>query len=1067
MIERIFQYAIRHAWLVMILVLGIAAVGVWNYQRLPIDAVPDITNVQVQVNTEAPGYTPLEAEQRVTFVVETAMSGLPRLSYTRSLSRYGLSQVTVVFEDGTDIYFARQLVGERMQAVKSRLPAGIEPRMGPIATGLGEIYLYTVESAPDAMNADGTPVTPSDLRTVQDWIIRPQLLQVPGVTEVNSLGGYEKQFHVTPNPVKLLAYDLGFRDIAEALELGNANVGAGYIEKNGSQYLVRAPGQITSAEELREVVIARRDNVPIRLGDLATVGIGKELRTGAATQNGEEVVLGTAVMLIGENSRTVSQRVAVRLDEIRKSLPAGISVNTVYDRTQLVDRTISTVSTSLVEGALLVIVVLFVFLGNLRAALVTALVIPLSMLFTVTGMVSNGVSGNLMSLGALDFGLIVDGAVVIAENCLRRMGERQHQLGRVLNGDERLSIVARATHEVFVPSLVTVVVVAVVNIPILALTGIEGKMFHPMAFTVLLALLGALVFSITFVPAAIALFVRGRVSEKENRLMAAAHRGYEPMLRGALRHRWATLGIAVALVIGTAFLASRMGREFVPKLDEGDVAMHAMRIPGTGLGQAITMQADLEKRIKRFPEVERVFARIGTAEVATDPMPPNVADTIIMMKPREDWPDPKRPKADFLASLEEAVNELPGNNYEFTQPIEMRFNELISGVRSELAVKVFGDDFDTLVEIGQQVENAIRGVPGAADLKLEQATGLPVLSATIDRATLARYGLSMADVQSVIRIAIGGEEAGHVIEGDRRFDIIVRLPEALRSDLDALYRLPVPLPELEEHGDESLAASFDPLMAQAAHGRTWVPLGEVAKLEIAPGINQVNRENGKRRVVVTANTRGRDLGSFVADVQRAVGDQVELPPGYWLDYGGTFEQLQSATARLQLLVPVALVLIFGLLFMTFGSARDAALVFSGVPLALTGGVLALWLRDIPLSISAGIGFITLSGVAVLTGVVMISAIRNLRAERVPLDRAIAEGALVRLRPILMIALVASLGFLPMALNTGTGAEVQRPLATVVIGGIISATILTLVVLPVLYRWAYQRESTGETSSRAG
>ncbi|MGH8223729.1 MAG: efflux RND transporter permease subunit, partial [Woeseiaceae bacterium] len=631
MIERIFQYAIRHAWLVMILVLGVAAVGMWNYQRLPIDAVPDITNVQVQVNTEAPGYTPLEAEQRVTFVVETAMSGLPRLSYTRSLSRYGLSQVTVVFEDGTDIYFARQLVGERMQAVKSQLPAGIEPQMGPIATGLGEIYLYTVELAPGAMNADGTPMTPTDLRTVQDWIIRPQLLQVPGVTEVNSLGGYEKQFHVTPNPVKLLAYDLGFRDIAEALELGNANVGAGYIEKNGSQYLVRAPGQITSAEELRQVVVARRDNVPIRLGDLAAIGIGKELRTGAATQNGEEVVLGTAVMLIGENSRTVSQRVAARLEDIRKSLPVGISINTVYDRTQLVDRTISTVSTSLVEGALLVIVVLFVFLGNLRAALVTALVIPLSMLFTVTGMVSNGVSGNLMSLGALDFGLIVDGAVVIAENCLRRMGERQHQLGRVLNGDERLSVVARATHEVFVPSLVTVVVVAVVNIPILALTGIEGKMFHPMAFTVLLALLGALVFSITFVPAAIALFVRGRVSEKENRLMAAAHRGYEPMLRRALRHRWATLGIAVALVIGTAFLASRMGREFVPTLDEGDVAMHAMRIPGTGLGQSIAMQADLEKRIKRFPEVERVFARIGTAEVATDPMPPSVADTIIMM----------------------------------------------------------------------------------------------------------------------------------------------------------------------------------------------------------------------------------------------------------------------------------------------------------------------------------------------------------------------------------------------------------------------------------------------------
>lgn len=1057
-IERIFQYAIRHAWLVMVLVLGIAAVGIWNYQRLPIDAVPDITNVQVQVNTEAPGYTPLEAEQRVTFLVETAMSGLPRLSYTRSLSRYGLSQVTVVFEDGTDIYFARQLVGERVQAVKSQLPNGIEPQMGPIATGLGEIYLYTVDSTPGAKNADGTPVTPTDLRTVQDWIIRPQLLQVPGVTEVNSLGGYEKQFHVTPNPAKLLAYDLSFRDIAEALELGNANVGAGYIEKLGSQYLVRAPGQITSAEELRQVVVARRDNVPIKLGDLAVVGIGKELRTGAATQNGEEVVLGTAVMLIGENSRTVSQRVAKRLEDIKPSLPAGISVTTVYDRTQLVDRTISTVSKNLVEGALLVIVVLFVFLGNLRAAIVTALVIPLSMLFTVTGMVSNEVSGNLMSLGALDFGLIVDGAVVIAENCLRRMGERQHQIGRVLNADERLSVVARATHEVFVPSLVTVVVVALVNIPILALTGIEGKMFHPMAFTVLLALLGALIFSITFVPAAIALFVRGRVSEKENRLMVAAHRGYQPLLHAALKHRALTVGVSLVLVLWAVLLAGRLGREFVPTLDEGDVAMHAMRIPGTGLEQSIKMQTALERRIKQLSEVDRVFSRIGTAEVATDPMPPNVADTLIMMKPRKEWPDPDRPKIDFLAELEKAVNELPGNNYEFTQPIEMRFNELISGVRSELAVKVFGDDFDTLVRIGQQVERAIRDVPGASDLKLEQATGLPVLSATIDRATLARYGLSMADVQSVIRIAIGGEETGHVIEGDRRFDIIVRLPESLRTDIDALYRLPVPLPALEDHGDKTLLTSFDPLMAQAAHGRTWVPLGEVAKLEIAPGINQVNRESGKRRVVVTANTRGRDLGSFVADVQQAVSSQVELPPGYWLDYGGTFEQLTSATSRLQVLVPVALLLIFGLLFMTFGSAKDAALVFSGVPLALTGGVLALWFRDIPLSISAGVGFITLSGVAVLTGVVMISAIRNLRAEGTALDLAIVKGALVRLRPILMIALVASLGFLPMALNTGTGAEVQRPLATVVIGGIISATILTLVVLPVLYRWAYQRDA---------
>ena len=962
-----------------------------------------------------------------------------------------------MFEDGTDIYFARQLVSERVQAVKSQLPEGIEPQMGPIATGLGEIFLYTVDAAPDARNADGTPVTPTDLRTVQDWIIRPQLLRVPGVTEVNSLGGYEKQFHVTPNPAKLLAYDLTFRDILHALEESNGNVGAGYIEHNGSQYLIRAPGQVTTIDELRQVVVARRDNVPIRLDEVAGVALGKELRTGAATQNGEEVVLGTAVMLMGENSRAVSQRVAQRLADIKESLPPGLSASPVYDRTLLVDRTIDTVAKNLGEGALLVIAVLFVFLGNFRAAVITALVIPLSMLFTVTGMVANGVSGNLMSLGALDFGLIVDGAVVIVENCLRRMGEAQRLHGRLLETRERFEVVTRATREVFAPSFVTVIVVALVNVPILALTGVEGKMFHPMAFTVVTALLGALIFSITFVPAAIALFVRGEVEEKESRIMAAAHRAYEPVLRWSLAHRWATVGAAAVLILGAALLATRMGREFVPSLDEGDIALHALRIPGTGLDQAIGMQKALEEKLARFPEVERVFSRIGTAEVAIDPMPPNLADTLVMMKPRDQWADPSRPKVELIDAMEQAVASVPGNSYEFTQPIEMRFNELISGVRSELAVKVFGDDLDTLVRVGEQIENVVRTIPGAADVKLEQATGLPILSAEIDRAVLARYGLNMADVQSVIRIAVGGEEAGQLFEGDRRFDIVVRLPEALRTNLDALARLPVPLPELEEHGDEVLPASFNPLQALAAHGRTWVPLGEVATLEIAPGLNQVNRENGKRRVVVSANARGRDLGSFVAEVQQAVRNRVEVPPGYWLDYGGTFEQLQSAAARLRLLVPLALLLIFGLLFMTFGSVKDAALVFSGVPLALTGGVLALWLRDIPLSISAGVGFITLSGVAVLTGVVMVSSIRALRQEGATVDHAITEGALIRLRPVLMIALVASLGFLPMALNTGTGAEVQRPLATVVIGGIISATVLSLLVLPVLYRWAYRRE----------
>ena len=1057
MIDAILRFSVERSWLVLLLVLGLAALGLWDFQRLPIDAVPDITNVQVQINTEAPGYTPIEAEQRITFPVETAMSGLPKLNYTRSLSRYGLSQITVVFADGTDTYFARQLVAERIQAIKSELPPGLEPQMGPIATGLGEIYMYTVDALPAARNADGSLVTPTDLRTVQDWIIRPQLLQVPGVTEVNTIGGFEKQFHVTPNPAKLLAYDLTLRDIVQALEQGNGNVGAGYVEHHGAQYLIRTPGQVTDLEEIRQVVVARRDNVPIRLEDVAAVALGRELRTGAATQNGHEVVLGTVFMLMGENSRTVSRLVAARIGEINHSLPPGIKANTVYDRTVLVDKTIGTVSKNLVEGAVLVIAVLFAFLGNFRAALVTALVIPLSMLFTVTGMVANKVSGNLMSLGALDFGLIVDGAVVIVENCLRRMAEAQRHHGRVLTGEERFVVVFRATREVFTPSLITVMVVALVNIPIFALTGVEGKMFHPMAFTVVAALAGALLFSATFVPAAVALLVRGRISESEGMLMTVARIAYAPVLRFAMTHRWKTVVVAAGLVLLSASLLPRMGTEFVPSLDEGDIALHALRIPGTGLEQAVGMQKQLEERIRGFPEVERVFSKIGTAEVATDPMPPSVADTFLIMKPSEQWPEARKTKTELVTEMEAAVSRLPGNNYEFTQPIQMRFNELISGVRAELAVKVFGDDFDTLVRIGAEIEAIVKATPGAADVSLEQATGLPVLSIHPDRVALARYGLNVADVQSVIRTAMGGENAGQVFEGDRRFDIVVRLPESLRTNLDQLVRLPIPLPDLEEHGDDMLPAAFNVLKDLGAHGRTWVPLGEVAKIDIAPGLNQINRENGKRRVVVTANVRGRDLGSFVADVQAAVNGKVQVPPGYWLDYGGTFEQLQSAADRLSVLVPLALLLIFGLLLMTFGSARDAALVFSGVPFALTGGVVALWLRDIPLSISAGVGFITLSGVAVLTGVVMVSSIRALRLDGLAVEQALVDGALIKLRPILMIALVASLGFLPMALNTGTGAEVQRPLATVVIGGILSSTLLTLAVLPALYSLVHVRQ----------
>ena len=1034
MVDALLRLAVARRGIVLLLVLAVGAFGAWNYQRLPIDAVPDITNVQVQINTQAPGYSPLEVEQRITYLVEVAIAGLPNLDYTRSLSRYGLSQVTVIFHEGTDIYWARNLINERLQDVKSQLPAGIEPTMGPIATGLGEIFMYTMAAAPDARQPDGSPWDATALRTLQDWVIRPQLRLVPGVTEVNTIGGFEKQFHITPDPARLLAYGLSFDDVVNALERNNANVGAGYIERNGEQYLIRSPGQVADIPAIERVIVAHRGGIPVTVREVADVAFGKELRTGAATRDGEEVVQGTAVMLLGGNSRTVSAAVADRLAEINKTLPPGVTAETVYDRTTLVDKTIATVQKNLLEGALLVVAVLLLMLGNLRAALITAAVIPLSMLMLMTGMVETGVSANLMSLGALDFGLIVDGAVIIVENCILRLAERQHHAGRLLKLDERLQTVFAATREVFTPSLVSVLVVVLVNLPILALTGVEGKMFRPMAATVIMALLAAVVLSLTFVPAAVALFLRGRIEEKDNFIVRHAKRIYAPVLDLALRLRFVFLGGAVLLVVLCGWLATRMGAEFIPSLDEGDIAVQALRIPGTSLTQSLEMQFQMERALADVPEVKTYFSRVGTAEVATDPMPPNISDGYVMIKDRKDWPDPDKPKAQLLAEIQEKLERLPGNAYEISQPIELRFNELISGVRSDLGIKVYGDDLGQLLKTGNAIAEVLNTIDGAEGVKVEQVAGLPVLSVEPDRAALYRYGLNVADVQDVLAAATGGEEAGLVYEGDARFPLVVRLPEHLRGDLAALERLPVPLPSVD---------------------RGYVPLGELAALKLAPGPNQISRENGKRRLVVSSNVRGRDLASFVAEARGKIEQQVKLPPGYWLDYGGTFEQLQSATQRLTLLVPVTLAMIFGLLMLTFGSARDAALVFSGVPLALTGGVIGLWLRGIPLSITAGVGFITLSGVAVLTGVVMVAAIRDRLAQGLEVDAAIREGALLRLRPILMVALVAALGFLPMALNTGTGAEVQRPLATVVIGGIVSATLLTLLVLPGLYRMAWR------------
>ena len=1049
MLEKIIYASIRHRWLVMFIVIGLMALGVYNFNRLSIDAVPDITNVQVQINTAAPGYSPLEVEQRVTFPIETVLAGIPKLDYTRSLSRYGLSQVTVVFEDGTDIYFARQLLNERLSQITGEIPDGLEPIMGPIATGLGEIYMYVVQAEEGAVKEDGTAYTPMDLLTIQEWIIEPQLRNIKGVIEINSIGGYEKQFHVMPYPERLLAYGLTTSDVMTALERNNDNVGAGYIEKNGEQYLIRIPGQVKDIGDIEHIIVAKRDDLTLRIGDIADVKLGSPLRTGAATQRGEEVVLGTAMMLIGENSRDVASRVAAKLEVVNDSLPEGVIAKPVYDRTALVDRTIWTVEKNLMEGALLVIVVLFLLLGNIRAALITAAVIPISMLMTITGMVERGVSGNLMSLGALDFGLIVDGAVIIIENCIRRFGMMQHQLGRLLTKEERFKLTAEATAEVIKPSLFGVLIITVVYLPIFALTGIEGKMFHPMAFTVVTALLAALVLSITFVPAAVALFVTGKVEEKESAIIRKSKQWYEPMLKWSLVHPKQIIIGATALVLLSLVVGSRMGAEFIPSLDEGDIAFHAMRIPGTGLEQSVEMQKSVENIAGQFPQVKEVFSRIGTPEVATDPMPPNVADTFLILKPRSEWPDPSQTKQEFIKELEEALQAAPGNNYEFTQPIQMRFNELISGVRSDLAVKVYGDDLDQLLSSAQDIAAVLRTVNGAVSVKVEQVTGLPVLSIQPNRAALDRYGLNVSDVQDVVQVAMGGKEAGQLFEGDRRFDIIVRLPEHLRTDMATLQRLPVPLNQAHQE--------------IGGNQPDYVPLKEVADLEVIYGPNQISREQAKRRIVVTANVRGRDLGGFVEDVQQAVRNKVDIPPGYWTEYGGTFEQLISAKERLMIVVPVALLLIFGLLFMAFGSGRAALLIFSGVPLALTGGVAALWLRDIPLSISAGVGFIALSGVAVLNGVVMVSFIRALQEKGMKLDQAIIEGALTRLRPILMTALVASLGFVPMALNVGAGSEVQRPLATVVIGGIISSTALTLLVLPALYRLFHSKERKEEAS----
>jgi len=1048
MLEKIIEFSIRQSAVVLLATIALLGIGLYSFTKLPIDAVPDITNVQVQINTNVSALSPVEIEQQITFPIEWSMGGLPNVEQIRSISRYGLSQVTVVFEDGTDIFWARQLVGERLTEARGSLPSGLaEPQMGPISTGLGEIYMWSVEAV--GPRADGTEYTQQDLRTVQDWIIRPQLRTVKGVTEVNSIGGYEQQFHINPDTAKLMAYGLTLRDMMQAIGENNANAGGGYIEHAGEAYLVRATGLIGDVEDIKNIKVKSVDGVPVFIRDVAEVIIGKELRTGAGTHNGEEVVVGTAMMLLGANSRTVSEGVHARMEEIGKTLPENIKVKTLYNRTYLVDATLHTIEKNLVEGAIFVIVILLLLLGNLRAAIIVACAIPLSMLFAVTGMVENKVSANLLSLGAVDFGIIIDGAVVFVENIIRRASEEQEEKGRKLTNEERLSVITAAGKQVAKPTLFGILIIMIVYLPILTLTGVEGKMFKPMSLVVIMALTGALILTFTFIPAACAIFLRGKFSEKESFIIRWIKGLYQPGLYLAIRMRWVTVAIASVVLGLSAIVASGLGSEFVPQLGEGALAVQPARIPSIGITTSIDMQKDTEKALMaEFPdEIESIFARTGTAEVATDPMGPNFSDTYLMLYPREEWTKAST-QEELAGEVKEFLESIPGQNVEISQPIELRFNELISGVRSDLAVKIFGDDLDLLLQSGTEIAAVLTKIPGASDIKVEQVSGLSVLTVDIDREKIARYGLNVRDVQEVVSIAFGGEEAGTLYQGDRRFPIVVRLPEEIRGKVDLVSQTPIPLPE----GVGKDMAMMDEMLPGMGSEIRYIPLEAVADIVIAEGPNQISRENAKRRIVVQANIRGRDMGSFVAEAQDQLDAQVTLPEGYYITWGGQFENLAKARKRLMIVVPIALSLIFIMLYTAFGNARHAIIVYTGVPLALTGGVFGLWLRDLPFSISAGIGFIALSGVAVLNGVVMITFINEMVDSGESTLDAVVHGSLARLRPVLMTALVASLGFVPMALNTGMGSEVQRPLATVVIGGLITSTILTLFVLPTLYAW---------------
>ena len=1062
LIGMILDVAVRFRWAIIVLTIFAAIYGAFNLLRLPIDAVPDITNTQVQINTSAAALSPSQVETQVTFPIETGLAGIEGLEMTRSISRNGFSQVTAIFEEGTDIYFARQQVNERLAPIGASLPEGAEPTMGPISTGLGEVLMYTIEyEHPGGKGAttggqtgwqrDGSFITERGdrlesevakaayLRTVQDWVVAPLMRSIDGVAGVDSIGGFEKQFLVQPDPARLTGYGLSFDSLINALEAANLAAGANFVDRADEALLVRVDARLGGIADIEEAVVATREGVPIRIGDVANVEIGGDLRTGAASLNGEEAVVGTVLMRSGENSRTVSAQAADRLEEVRASLPDGVVAEIVYNRSSLVDATIATVEKNLVEGALLVIAVLFLLLGNIRAAIIAALVIPISMLMAAIGMNRLGVSGNLMSLGALDFGLIVDGAVIIVENSVARLATRQHREGRLLSLGERLTETRLAAQEMIKPTVYGQAIILLVYAPLLTFTGVEGKTFSPMAITVMLALASAFVLSLTFVPAMIAVLLNKKLTEKEVKPIRMAKDRYGPAIRKTIARPWPVIGAGAGLFAVAAIMFGFLGSEFTPQLDERDIAVQSLRIPSTSLERSLAMQRRVEDRLEEFPQVELVFSRTGTAEVASDPMPPNASDAYVILKPREEWPDPDLPKDELVGEMESALGGLVGNLYEFSQPIELRFNELIAGVRGDVAVKLYGDDLTALTEAAGDVAGVLRAVEGAADVKVQQVTGFPTLDIAFDRPTIARYGLTVEDVAQSVAIALGGRPAGLVFEGDRRFDVVVRLADATRDDFDQLGALPIVL----ENG-------------------VTVPLRTLADFEVVDGLAEVRREQGRRLVIVSANVRERDLGSFVEEAQEGVSAQVDLPPASFIEWGGQYQNLQEAQARLAIVVPICFAVVLLLLYMALGGWVPALAVFSAIPMALAGGVFALVLRGMPFSVSAAVGFIALSGVAVLNGLVMMTAIRQRLESGMPLDEAIADGALARLRPVLMTALVASLGFVPMALATGTGAEVQRPLATVVIGGLITATALTLFVLPAIARLVLHRSDDGRS-----